>query len=105
MFHMADISNPTKPFKICRSWTDLLFVEFFMQGDIERIHPQTFPQISQFFDRKTTNIAKSQIGYINFIKLPSYATIIKVFPNLQVNLDAMETNKEEWTKLFDEYET
>ena len=82
MFHMADISNPTKPFKICRSWTDLLFVEFFMQGDIERLHPQTFPNISQFFDRKTTNIAKSQIGYINFIKLPSYATIIKVFPNL-----------------------
>ena len=29
MFHMADISNPTKPFKICRFWTDLLFVEFF----------------------------------------------------------------------------
>ena len=82
MFHMADISNPTKPFKICRNWTDLLFVEFFMQGDLERAHPQTFPNISQFFDRKTTNIAKSQIGYINFIKLPSYATIIKVFPKL-----------------------
>ena len=69
------------------------------------MHEQKFPTISQFFDRKTTNIAKSQIGYINFIKLPSYATIIKVFPNLSRNLDAMENNKAEWTKLFDEYET
>ena len=29
MFHMADISNPTKTFDLCRLWTDLLFVEFF----------------------------------------------------------------------------
>ena len=35
MFHLADVSNPTKPFDLCRLWTDLLFVEFFAQGDLE----------------------------------------------------------------------
>jgi len=29
LFHVADISNPTKPWHICKYWTDLLFVEFF----------------------------------------------------------------------------
>jgi hypothetical protein len=28
-FHLADISNPTKPFNLCKLWCDLLFVEFF----------------------------------------------------------------------------
>ena len=29
MFHYADISNPSKRFKIFKRWTDLLFEEFF----------------------------------------------------------------------------
>ena len=29
LFHLADISNSTKPFDICEKWTDLLFIEFF----------------------------------------------------------------------------
>ena len=36
MFHLADISNPAKPFAVCRQWTDLLFIEFFAQGDMEK---------------------------------------------------------------------
>ena len=55
-FHLADISNPVKKWEICKDWTDLLYVEFFAQGDLERSH--NF-QISYLFDRHTTNIAKS----------------------------------------------
>lgn len=40
-FHLADISNPTKPFNLCKIWCDLLFVEFFAQGDLEKSH--SFP--------------------------------------------------------------
>ncbi len=29
VFHLSDISNPTKPWMLCQTWTDLLFVEFF----------------------------------------------------------------------------
>jgi hypothetical protein len=29
MFHLADISNSTKPWELCQKWTDLLFFEFF----------------------------------------------------------------------------
>jgi len=33
LFHMSDISNSAKPFSIARKWVDLLFDEFFIQGD------------------------------------------------------------------------
>lgn len=55
-FHLSDISNPAKSFYLYKDWTDLLFFEFFAQGDLERL--QGFP-ISQFCDRHTTNVAKS----------------------------------------------
>lgn len=29
MFHLADISNSTKPWDICVNWTERLFIEFF----------------------------------------------------------------------------
>ncbi len=34
-FHLADISNSTKPWDLCREWTELLYHEFFNQGDYE----------------------------------------------------------------------
>ena len=81
MFHLADISNPTKKWSLCRLWTDLLFVEFFAQGDLEKVHEF---KVDPLNDRAVTNIAKSQIGFINFIVLPSFVTMIKVFPELTI---------------------
>jgi len=78
-FHLADISNPVKDWKICKDWTDLLYTEFFAQGDLER--NQGFP-ISYLMDRHTTNIAKAQIGFYDFIIKPSYEQLIKVCPEL-----------------------
>ena len=81
MFHLADISNPTKKWKLCRLWCDLLFEEFFAQGDLEKVHEF---KVDPLNDRAATNVAKSQIGFINFIVLPSFITMIKVFPELTV---------------------
>ena len=62
-----------------------------------------FP-VSQFFDRATTNIAKSQIGFIDFIVKPAFKSVSQVFPNLDHLVQACEDNKANWTNLFDEYE-
>jgi hypothetical protein len=35
-FHMADISNSTKPWELCQTWTERLYNEFFNQGDVEK---------------------------------------------------------------------
>lgn len=54
IFHLCDISNVGKPWPICEKWTNLLFIEFFNQGDNEKILNHN---VSQFMDRTTTNIA------------------------------------------------
>lgn len=68
---------------------------------MERQH--NFP-ISNLFDRYTTNIAKSQIGFVEFIIKPSYQLLIKICPELEFMLETLENNKTLWTGLFEEYE-
>ena len=55
-------------------------------------------------DRKTTNIARTQIGFIDFIVKPSFTAMKKVFPNLAILEEGCIENRGKWTDLFDEYE-
>ena len=54
--HMADISNPGKSWAVSLNWVELLFEEFFAQGDDER--RKGIP-ISDLMDRAQINIAKA----------------------------------------------
>ena len=99
--HLADISNPTKRFPLYKQWTELLFVEFFAQGDLER--SRSAP-ISYMMDRTTTNIAKSQIGFIEFIVQPSFEIMKLMLPSVEENLLQMAKNKVKWTGMIPEYE-
>lgn len=72
--HLADISNPTKHWDLTLRWTELLFEEFFKQGDKER---ELGLKITDLMDRSTTNIAKAQLGFIDVIVLPAYETFSK----------------------------
>ena len=56
LIHACDSSTSTRKFETLKTWSWLLFEEFFAQGDLEKMHE--FP-VSQFFDRSTTNIAKT----------------------------------------------
>lgn len=72
--HLADISNPSKPWDLTLKWTELLFEEFFKQGDKER---ELGLKISDLMDRRTTNIAKTQLGFIDVIVQPAYEAFAK----------------------------
>ena len=101
IFHMSDISNSAKPFDVVRTWVDLLFVEFFHQGDLERSAGRP---ISYLMDRCDINVAKAQIGFLDVIIQPPFDCLAKVLPKMQVFLDYCENTKAEWKKLFDEYD-
>ena len=72
--HLADISNPTKPWHLTLKWTELLFEEFFIQGDKER---DKGLKITDLMDRTTVNIARAQLGFIDVVVLPAYETFGK----------------------------
>ena len=98
---MADISNPSKQWETCKLWTDLLFVEFFAQGDLEKIN--NFP-VSLFYDRATTNLAKTQLGFIDFIIKPAFTVVSKILTKLEFIEKRLDDNRNEWVNQTDAYE-
>jgi hypothetical protein len=53
-------------------------------------------------DRYTVNLAKSQLGFIDFVVAPLFGLIKEVLP--KVDLSNLETNKNKWKDLVDHYE-
>ena len=100
LIHLADISNPTKPWKVWYKWIDLLFVEFFHQGDKER--EKGLP-VSFLMDRYTTNIAGAQSGFIDGFIFPAFDLLHKILPETIVNMEQMAENKKQWKELEDDY--
>jgi len=101
MFHMSDISNSVKPFHLARIWTDLLFQEFFHQGDLERTAGLN---ITYLMDRSTVQVARSQIGFLDVIIQPPFECLARVIPKMSVFLEFGEKTKEGWHGLFEEYD-
>lgn len=95
--HMADISNPSKDIRIATKWTDRILEECFMQGDLEE---STGLPISPLCDRHTTNRPRSQIGFINFIVLPSFELLGEVIPRVATEVvPRLRQNLKYWQEL------
>ena len=75
--HMADISNPTKSQKVMTRWTARVMEEFYRQGDTER---RLELPISPCCDRTSQKLEDVQIGFINFIVLPSFKLLGELIP-------------------------
>lgn len=89
ILHAADISNPTKLTPIYIKWVDLVFTEFFLQGDIEK--KENLP-ISLLCDRSTTDINKAQVGFMKFVVKPSFECLTLMAPEIKTYLDYLNRN-------------
>ncbi|XP_016327664.1 calcium/calmodulin-dependent 3',5'-cyclic nucleotide phosphodiesterase 1C-like, partial [Sinocyclocheilus anshuiensis] len=72
LLHTADISHPAKNWNMHHRWTTSLLEEFFRQGDKESELGLPF---SPLCDRKSTMVAQSQIGFIDFIVEPTFTVL------------------------------
>lgn len=59
--------------------------------------------VSQFMDRCTTNIAKSQIGFISFIIKPSFEIMSSFLPGTTIMKDGCIENSSTWESKFNQY--
>ena len=99
VIHAADISNPAKPSKISQQWTDKVYEEFFRQGDEEK---RLGLSVSALCDRETTNVPKSQVGFIGGFIIPTYNFLVVMFPTLSYTVENAKDNLNRWQKLADE---
>ena len=97
--HSADLGHNTKLFNISLRWVKLLSEEFWLQGDKER---KMNLSISFLCDRNTTNVPKSQVGFIGGFIIPTYNFLVIMFPNLSYTIENAKDNLNKWQKLADE---
>jgi hypothetical protein len=94
VLHLADISNPAKPFRYACQWSARLLQEFFAQGDTEK---SLGLPLSPLCDREATDIAGSQIGFIEFIVFPSYESLSSLAPRASdEGSSEIKRNKAAW---------
>jgi GAF domain-containing protein len=94
LMKVADVSNVSRPFEIAQEWCNLLYEEFWRQGDMER--GQGLDVSSPMNDRAAANKASGQIAFYNFICLPLFQVVARIFPELEVNVRAVHANLEKW---------
>ena len=98
VLHMADISNPCRPWDLCRQWSDLVCEEFFLQGDLEKLNKMP---AAPNMDRDASNQAQISIGFINFVVLPFLESIVGYLPQCKIFVDVLLKNREQWVLLKD----
>ena len=97
--HSADLGHNTKLFDISLKWVELLSKEFWLQGDKEK---KMNLNISFLCDRDTTNVPKSQVGFIAGFIIPTYNYLVVMFPTLSYTVENAKNNLNKWQKLADE---
>jgi len=80
VMHSCDISTSLRGFETSVKWADLLFEEFFNQGDCEKAHSL---EISMMCDRTTTEISCGQEGFIKFVVLPIFYQMNEICPEIE----------------------
>ncbi|XP_042084910.1 high affinity cGMP-specific 3',5'-cyclic phosphodiesterase 9A [Haplochromis burtoni] len=76
----CDISNEVRPMEVAEPWVDCLLEEYFMQSDREKA--EGLP-VAPFMDREKVTKSTAQIGFIKFVLLPMFETVMKLFPQIE----------------------
>lgn len=96
MLKAGDVGYCGKIPSLHRKWSELVFEESFRQGDLER--EQGLP-VSMYCDRSSTNIHKSNLGFISNIALPIFEVCVQWVENKsakEIVIIQTKKNLENW---------
>uniref|UniRef100_A0A3P8SER8 PDEase domain-containing protein n=1 Tax=Amphiprion percula TaxID=161767 RepID=A0A3P8SER8_AMPPE len=83
MVKVSDISNEARPMAVAEPWLDCLLQEFFNQSDTEKL--KGLP-VTPFMDRDKVSKPSSQTNFIQFVLLPLFTELTKLFPCLEQHI-------------------
>lgn len=96
----ADLSAVTKPFPAQRRTAELVYAEFFDQGDLEKALGAN--ELQDLMNRnKVGDLPKMQVGFIDFVAGPVYESLGKHFEEFAVLDQEAKRNKRDWEALKD----
>ncbi|KAK2176621.1 hypothetical protein NP493_652g04022 [Ridgeia piscesae] len=92
----CDLSDQTKDWNTAKRIAEMIYQEFFKQGDLEKSLGRD-PLL--MMDREKACIPELQIGFLESIALPVYSLLAKFFPAARVMVDVMQKNRQMWKKM------
>jgi len=97
LLHGADVSNPVKPWSLCRRLAYLCMDEFFAQGDLEKAAGIPVQMLN---DREKVNRPNAQIGFIEFFIAPMVMEMVHLFPPLHSLAENLDENIQNWSEVW-----
>lgn len=94
----GDLNDQIKRWTTVHRVADLVYTEFFAQGDLEK---QMGLKPSQMMDRKKACIPALQIEFLDQVVMPTFEIFVNIFPETSHFLDTIVTNKKHWQELKD----
>jgi len=94
---IADIGNAGRKFPVYMKWVDRVMEEFYQQGDREKEHGLP---VSPFMDRTNPQLQQCQVGFIDYIVMPSYQAWVTAFPASETS-NLLQTNALDNRKYWD----
>ncbi|XP_063060391.1 cGMP-dependent 3',5'-cyclic phosphodiesterase [Engraulis encrasicolus] len=92
----CDLSDQTKDWKTTRKIAELIYKEFFSQGDLEKAMGN---RPSEMMDREKAYIPELQISFMEHIAMPIYKLLQELFPGGAELYERVSANREQWTKV------
>ncbi|XP_024911031.1 cGMP-dependent 3',5'-cyclic phosphodiesterase [Cynoglossus semilaevis] len=92
----CDLSDQTKGWKTTRKIAELIYKEFFSQGDLEKAMGN---RPSEMMDREKAYIPELQISFMEHIAMPIYKLLSELFPKATELYERVAANREQWTKV------
>uniref|UniRef100_A0A8D3DKL8 Phosphodiesterase n=1 Tax=Scophthalmus maximus TaxID=52904 RepID=A0A8D3DKL8_SCOMX len=92
----CDLSDQTKGWKTTRKIAELIYKEFFSQGDLEKAMGN---RPSEMMDREKAYIPELQISFMEHIAMPIYKLLSELIPGATELYERVAANREQWTKV------
>ncbi|KAI9010960.1 hypothetical protein CLU79DRAFT_772091 [Phycomyces nitens] len=89
----ADISNVARPYIQAAKWAELLVEEFACQGDLER---ELGMPVLPLNDRDKIVLEDSQIGFIRYVTLDLFSSVVDVMQEISFAVEHMQHNLKRW---------
>ncbi|NP_001029121.1 sperm phosphodiesterase 5 [Strongylocentrotus purpuratus] len=94
----CDVSAIAKPWLVQQKVAELVFSEFFQQGDLEREKLKEEP-MAMMDRKKKDELPKMQVGFIDGICMPVYKMFAELWPDLKPLESGTQLNRDNWQAL------
>nr|XP_053651320.1 cGMP-dependent 3',5'-cyclic phosphodiesterase-like [Cherax quadricarinatus] len=96
----ADLSDQTKDWQSSKHVAELIYKEFFTQGDLEKAMGN---MPLEMMDREKAFIPELQLQFLDDVAIPVYEIVAKIFPGAEEPYTSIKTSRRNWARLRDVY--